>query len=190
MSSKRLEILLKKFRQTKKDYEWFVKNMLKQVSCSKYNRLVAKGTSTISDVFSVSDEAFAHLIFKSNFEKWGKEAELRNAGNFKEKQGEIPQAKYTKHGNQGGGFTKKGIERYNELYDKVNADRKSEKGIKFEKDFKDATLKAGWAKQENKKRKAAPTGPVVVAKHSLAALERQRRHNSEDDSTPMKITTV
>ena len=93
----------------------------------------------ISDYISVSDEAFAILIFENNYETWCDMVKRNNT-----KLSPVIR-KYTNGGSSSGkngssrryqGWNSEGIKRFNDRFDLVKADRESPHARQFEEVFK------------------------------------------------------
>ena len=114
-------------------FRWFLRTAVRIVVRKKhYDTMI--GHEVLSNWITTSDEAFAFLIVEKviHNKNWT----------------EIQAAK------KGGGWNKEGLDRFNKLYDLVEAERKTERRLKEEAEF----LEYNKAKQENKgrKRKHAP----------------------------------
>ena len=105
----------------------------------------------ISDYISVSDEAFAILIFENNYETWCDMVKRNNT-----KLSPVIQ-KYTNGGSSSGkngssrryqGWNSEGIKRFNDLFDLVKADRESAHAKPFEEAFKNYCENEGVSKQK------------------------------------------
>ena len=93
----------------------------------------------VSEFVSVSDEAFALLIFENNYETWCDMIKTKNT----KKSGVF--CKYTNGGSPSGknassrqyqGWNAEGIKRFNVLFDLVKGDREMSHARPFEEDFK------------------------------------------------------
>ena len=97
---------------------------------SKYKKL--------SSFVTVSDEAFALLTIKNNEEVWPVKVNNSMLGNSEEHQ-EEPKTRYTNRrrliGSPRDGWTKEGMKKFKEYYKLVVNNRRSEKGIEFEKNY-------------------------------------------------------
>jgi hypothetical protein len=123
-----------------KDYITFCEHFLKcVVGAQAYNRGLRMRTN-ISKIATPSDEALALLLLENSHYRWQMEFEQKEKlGNGQEdgaQQGsaDLPPPKYTSAGGKRnqkgftkkyGGWNKSGIERFNELYDHVIADRRA-----------------------------------------------------------------
>jgi len=105
----------------------------------------------ISDYISVSDEAFAILIFENNYETWCDMVKRNNT-----KLSPVIQ-KYTNGGSSSGkngssrryqGWNSEGIKRFNDLFDLVKADRESAHAKPFEEAFKNYCENEGVSKKK------------------------------------------
>ena len=97
---------------------------------------------TVSQIATVSDEAFALLLLENSWKKWT--AEGRNEEDGEDENSvdtEGNQTRWTKNGRSAvmyKGWSREGIERFNELYSIVMEDRKTERGKKVEAEYRDA----------------------------------------------------
>jgi len=119
-------------RENEKCFFLFCENFLSRVvgitnwrdSCTK---------STVSEMATVSDEAFAYLLVENYWNKWSavdlqtyqKESTFEN-GSVKKKKRTATFGKYTQNAygaKRFGGWTREGLIRFNVLYAEVKADR-------------------------------------------------------------------
>jgi len=119
-------------RENEKCFFLFCENFLSRVvgitnwrdSCTK---------STVSEMATVSDEAFAYLLVENYWSKWSavdletyqKESTFEN-GSVKKKKRTATFGKYTQNAygaKRFGGWTREGLIRFNVLYAEVKADR-------------------------------------------------------------------
>jgi len=131
-------------RENEKCFFLFCENFLSRVvgitnwrdSCTK---------STVSEMATVSDEAFAYLLVENYWNKWSaldlqtyqKESTFEN-GSVKKKKRTATFGKYTQNAygaKRFGGWTREGLIRFNVLYAEVKADREKN-GIVVEQNFK------------------------------------------------------
>ena len=93
----------------------------------------------LSQYASVSDEAFAILIFENNLDAWV------DMGLRKDTSGTQVPRKYTNGGNSKGelgssqhnkGWSEQGLKRFNELFDQVKMNRLTSEAIVFEENFR------------------------------------------------------
>jgi hypothetical protein len=133
-------------------------------------------THTVSQIATVSDEAFALLLLENSWEMWVAVAT---------EQRDVPSPKYSMRGpgtKKYQGWTEEGIARFNELFDEVEEDRRIDKGI-FEEAFK--TFKLGKAADKQKKRKQIstidPERPVVTARIEQPRAELADIRAKKDD---------
>ena len=101
-------------------------------------------THTISQIATVSDEAFALLLLENSWEAW-----KAVAG----KQTSVPCPIYSVRGpgtKRFQGWTEKGIERFNELYDDVSEDRRHNEGT-FDEAYKCAMFDAMAGRKRKRK---------------------------------------
>ena len=93
----------------------------------------------MSHYASISDEAFAILIFENNLDAWV------DMGLRKDTSGTQVPRKYTNGGNSKGelgssqhnkGWSEQGLKRFNELFDKVKMNRSTPEAIVFEENFR------------------------------------------------------
>jgi hypothetical protein len=110
----------------------------------------------VSEFISVSDEAFALLIFENSYETWCdmlKTNNTKNSGVF---------CKYTNGGSSTGrnassrryqGWNAEGIKRFNVLFDLVKADRTKSHARFFEDEFKVYCENGGVSGKKKKKNK-------------------------------------
>ena len=104
---------------------FFADKVLPQVTGPRTWKNETKATRMISEVCSISNEAFALLVLESNWDKWDNKAEV---------------GQFTKVG--GGqkafdGWTQEGLERYNELCYKVQHNRRGANAKRVESLFRE-----------------------------------------------------
>lgn len=139
-------------------YEWFIDNICSVVvGAEEYKRKSA--SEYVSKWLSVSSEAFAILAYENYYdnttsiaEKWKENSDLSRKSLGVEGAAE---ALYTKKGPGGGkrnrGWSKVGIDRYNELFNKVTEDRKEYDG--FDSFYQLRKLATSTSAETLKKRK-------------------------------------
>ena len=157
-------------------YKHFIKCITKK---TVYEENIQKAT-TYNDICTVSDEAFALLLLENSWDRWmdiykhDQTALLPRRGGQQRQlfSCHIP-TKYTKGGYKYGnteesgsnkkGWSREGIQRYNELFALVDADRKEHPDFLW--------LFLNDVRQENKKatdrRSGALKPPPVIAHHNL-----------------------
>jgi hypothetical protein len=128
-----LKLRLNDESEMSEDYMYFCCRFLKSVvGVQAFNRGMRMKAS-ISRIATPSDEALALLLLENSHYRWSEEYE-KKARNEEVKDDELPPPKYTNAGNKKlqKGFTKKyggwsnaGLNRYNELYNLVMADRQA-----------------------------------------------------------------
>ena len=106
----------------------------------------------MSDYISVSDEAFAILIFENNYDTWCDMVKRNNT-----KLSTVIR-KYTNGGSSSGknssstrryqGWNSEGIKRFNDLFDLVKEDRESPHAKPFEETFKNYCQNEGVSKKK------------------------------------------
>jgi hypothetical protein len=116
-------------------------------------------THDMSQIATVSDEAFGLLLLENGWETWKAMFAMED---------DIPSPKYSVHGpgtKKFQGWREEGIERFNELYDDVEEDRNLDEG-RFEKAFKEDKLKTRAGKKIKRKRASLgePEKPAVRAR--------------------------
>ena len=102
------------------------------VGKQKFKR--AASIALLSSFVTVSDEAFALLTIKNNWEVWP--AKFRNKGKDQDDMEPIPRTKYTnrrRYGKLRDGWTKDGQREFLKYYNMVTDDRRSAEGIEMEK---------------------------------------------------------
>ena len=119
-------------RENEKCFFLFCENFLsKVVGITSWRDNCTK--STVSEMATVSDEAFAYLLVENYWSKWSavdletyqKESTFEN-GSVKKKKRTATFGKYTQNAygaKRFGGWTREGLIRFNVLYAEVKADR-------------------------------------------------------------------
>jgi len=135
-------------RENEKCFFLFCENFLsKVVGITSWRDNYTK--STVSEIATVSDEAFAYLLVENYWSKWSavdletyqKESTFEN-GSVKKKKRTATFGKYTQNAygaKRFGGWTREGLIRFNVLYAEVKADREKN-GIAVEQNFKSHCL--------------------------------------------------
>jgi len=135
-------------RENEKCFFLFCENFLsKVVGITSWRDNCTK--STVSEMATVSDEAFAYLLVENYWSKWSavdletyqKESTFEN-GSVKKKKRTATFGKYTQNAygaKRFGGWTREGLIRFNVLYAEVKADREKN-GIVVEQNFKNYCL--------------------------------------------------
>lgn len=159
-----LDIILKEKRKSVKAYKWFYDNVLSHVVGRHYwNKYQdEKGGTAMA---TVSDEALALLLIENSWSCWEEKFNhaLIQMGE-QEQQGGSPKTrpKYTKRDSgvkENKGWSAKGIERFNELYNEVKEDRK-ERSVDFDAEYKEE--KMGENKRKRKRRPVIQRSAVVA----------------------------
>jgi hypothetical protein len=148
-------------RQDGETYAVFCENLLSQV-VGRNEWKTRGGSALISEIATVSDEAFAILLLENNYDVWTKEVLGPTTGSDT-----VVTSKYTLNGagtKKNQGWTNEGLNRYNKLAALVSADRSRDSNKTWEKTIKKMKSDAEDEKKGNKgKRKSADeeNGPVV-----------------------------
>jgi len=134
----------------------------------------------LSEYVTVCDEALAILIFENNIDTW-KDLYLKNIT-----KNSTVRKKYTNGGSSKGdtassrkyqGWSSEGIDRFNELFDLVKADRSSAHADSFEVSFQ-AYCKTGGALGKGKKA-VQPLMPSLKIRHTLWEDDDDDKDESE-----------
>ncbi len=163
-------------RKNKKIYTIFFDHFLPCViKKTVFDRQVSVATND-STLCTVSDEAFALLLLENSYSRWldiyqlqKGEVTPKRGQKRREFESDVP-TKYTKGGivydktvknNDPKGWSAEGIQRYNELYDKVKKDRKANKSFtkNWLKKRKDGLLDAT---QTRKRRRPQPQARIEL----------------------------
>ena len=197
-------------------YSDYFKYFLPAVGRKSFWRHLVSNAKCDSDLATVSNEAFGLLVLENHWERWldmyqksrGKVDLFRTKRRTKEKRekahciSNIP-PKYTKggivyknrrksHEDGGKGWSAKGIERFNELFDLVKLDRKEYPGFLQEWIAKE---KRSWKRKERLSLQGVDDFPV--ARHELGPLlesddlsspSKKRRMMKEEDNESSNIT--
>ena len=149
--------------------EYFVSSVIGK-TCFKQNSC----DNLLSHYATISDEAFAILIFENNLDAW------LDMGMRKDTSGSEVPRKYTNGGRskqevassqQNKGWSEQGLKRFNELFDKVKENRNAPQAKEFEDNFKSYCED----KASSKKKRAKPLEQESFAvRHELFS-------NNEDD---------
>ena len=125
--------------ENKEAFHWFAYTILPCVSARVINFAARKLREQISDVMSVSDEAFALLTLKNYEVRWRSQAENAHIEDVTERKSKWKSGQYTngKIGHKKNkGWSKEGIKKYNEYFFMVQKQRKDEDRVKqVEVDF-------------------------------------------------------
>jgi hypothetical protein len=131
----------------KEAFFWFFGEFLacvvgkRQWSAHKQYQLISQATMTGSSdkLVTISDEAFALLMYENYFDKWTTQANAQE-GQSVQRERKVIRGKYTLQ-NSGtskyGGWSHDGMKRFNYLYNLVEEDRKSPQAPAMEKEFLD-----------------------------------------------------
>ena len=151
----------------KEAFFWFFGEFLscvvgkRQWSAHKKYQLISQATMTGSSdkLVTISDEAFALLMYENYFDKWTTQANATAAGSVQRERKAI-RGKYTVQ-NSGtckyGGWSIDGMNRFNDLYALVKEDRKSPQAPAMEKEFLDYCVREGNNTKAGGRRNGEPT---------------------------------
>jgi hypothetical protein len=159
-------------------YTWFVNVYL---PCA-VPRGVKGGLDTLppSKVFTIGDEVMVLWFLENSWDVW---ADMKKRGDMKTSEVE---PEYTISGDKSGGengpagWTERGKHRFNDLFDMVEASRRSKDGKAFD-DYYVSTRNQGATKKKKKTRHATTTQPLTT-KNTLAFLCGGSLNNSLVDS--------
>ena len=127
----------------------------------KQYQLISQATMTGSSdkLVTISDEAFALLMYENYEDKWTKQGSAQ-AGQSEQSRKKVIRGKYTLQ-NSGtckyGGWSHAGMRRFNELYDLVVEDRACPQAAAVEKEFLNYCIKEGNRKKVGGRRSDEPT---------------------------------
>ena len=127
-------------RQLAETYEMFFTYFIPAIGRRTYWKHVVANAKTDNDITTVSNEAFVLLILENNWNRWldiyikndGKIVPMKGRGKRYldcdilpkyTRGGAMPGLHSERTGDFGKGWTNEGIERFNELFDKVKEDR-------------------------------------------------------------------
>ena len=187
---------LLKFCGNKKGYEDFVKWFLIRTYSKKWNNAMMSNSSTrLSDIMTVSDEAFVCLVLKNNWDRWldinnesnNKFAPSRRGSNNGITTPVIPKCTTinghpSKEGAYGvRGWSDTGIERFNELCKLVKKDRKlnaKREDVIFQ------TVRSEMMKTRRSKKRHKPNTPRLKAyvDNDDSVSSSDEDEDDEDDS--------
>ena len=151
----------------KEAFFWFFGEFLscvvgkRQWSAHKKYQLISQATMTGSSdkLVTISDEAFALLMYENYFDKWTTQANATAAGSVQRERKAI-RGKYTVQ-NSGtckyDGWSIDGMNRFNDLYALVKEDRKSPQAPAMEKEFLDYWVREGNDTKAGGRRNDEPT---------------------------------
>lgn len=152
-------------RADKEAYTWFVNTYLRKAVPRNVQSALFK--SVPSKVFTISDEAIVLWFMENSWHVW---ADMKTRPKNEKS---LVDPKYTVPGDRAGGdkgaagWTPQGKDRYNELFDLVDEERKSKVGKEFD-EYYALSKKPDDFKQT--KEKPSSSGRPVVARNTLSAL--------------------
>lgn len=125
-----------------KHFRYFIGRVMPAVNANitRYNR--RKGKDLLSEIFTVSDEAYALTLLDNYEERWRRQSETEKSDWNKEG---FPKPKYTdcKSGRKAQTWSKEGMETYNKWCHKIKEMRtKDESGLDLEEALRDEHSKA------------------------------------------------
>ena len=168
-------------RQNRQAYTWFCEKLLRCVVGTRaWDKACAH--ERLSSYATITDEAFALLVFENNFSRW---VDMYNKGNSKTSD---VQPKWTNGGKSAkngrskmcGGWDVDGIKRYNTLFCKVEKDREDNPA------FEDAFLKRMQSIAKVPRRRKATTNEIVEfvqPLHQFTAVLDKSEDEKEADSS-------
>ncbi len=173
-------------RESKTDYMFFCDHLLGAVTGMK--RFAKDSRSRhISQIATVSDEAFALVLLENNFNVW---SDMYSTGVTK---GSTINPEYTNGGNSISngrsrkykGWSDAGIDKYNDLFDKVKQDRKQH--LNFDKLYLDKKKEEWKLAGEGKRKRYRPDEDTIIpskARHELwdEVMEREEVSDKEAES--------
>ena len=157
--------------------EFFVSSVIGK-SCYKQNSC----DKLLSEYVTISDEAFAILIFENNFDAWV------DMGIRKDTSGTQVPRKYTNGGKSKAdvgssqhnkGWSEEGLKRFNELFDKVKKNRSSPEAKDFEEKFRAyCDNKVG----SKKKKVKVLIQDSFVVRHELGSNNKYEKDDEANDA--------
>jgi hypothetical protein len=179
-------------RQSQGQYTDFADRMIRAVhGKSRYGQ--ASETTDFDTLISKSQEAFTLLLYENGYNNWvwasrnnqatSSDSGSDTGGNTTDSR--CPGYGYTERGkdtlsSRNGGWSRKGMERFNELYRRVREDRMADEGA-FERVYRrHREVKS----RTRKKRKRGSEYPLQVLTISDDLGELLNRVGSDDDVTP------
>jgi hypothetical protein len=165
-------------RDNASTFQWFCENYLSTVmGKTKYSK--NKDKLVVSKMSTASDEALVILCVENSHARWVWEHEKQTAGEETEK----PKPMYTDSSNKAykyGGWTEKGIDRYNELTGKmIPALRKKTEEV--ERDLREIYIMDAQDRSGKRKHKEVSNKKVVVAIYEPSSDEEEGEEYQEDD---------
>ena len=162
-----IEELWAETEREKEAFFWFFGEFLscvvgkRQWTAHKQYQQISQATMTGSSdkLVTISDEAFALLIYENYFDKWTTQANAQAAQSV-QRERKVIRGKYTVQ-NSGtckyGGWSHDGMKRFNYLYALVAEDRKSPQAPAMEKEFLDYCVREGNNTKAGGRRNDEPT---------------------------------
>ena len=165
-------------RDDVKSFQWFCENYLSTVmGKTKYNK--SKDKLVVSKMSTASDEALVILCIENSHARWVWEHEKQTNGEETEK----PKPMYTDSSNKAykyGGWTEKGIDRYNELTGNlIPTLRKTTEEV--ERDLREIYMLDAQERSGKRKLKEVSNKKVVVAMYEPSSNEEEGDEYQEDD---------
>ena len=179
----------------------------------KEHQLISKATliGTREKIVTKSDEAFALLLYENNINKWKTQGNIednedtqyddceeedeqkdeddesvQSGPRRKKTRNKALRGKYTCHNNgttKYGGWSDKGMTRFNELYELVKKDRKCPRAAAMEKQFLERAI---WNSSDSKRRRSTKFNVAGTGVEELVDVQGgivQPAWESDDEST-------
>jgi hypothetical protein len=141
-------------------------------------------TMKLSEYCSASDEAMTFLILANNWQPWSKMAELRKEDSkAKLEECGVKQMYFKETKGRGHSWSNEGKMYYNEMYDKVLADREVN-GERFDEHFlhyMKNNSEEGKRLEKHKKKVRVDTTPVIRCKRDLPPMWMGARISNSDE---------
>jgi hypothetical protein len=153
---------------------WLFDNVMECIAGSDaWKSNVRSGNKSPAEFTTPSSEALLWILLKNHWTDWERKATMH--GRTNDDMGSITSGLttdseesltlFTKQnkGSTKGGWSEEGLNYYNELKEKVEADRNSERGKEFERSFKEKMMERASAAGANKRKRASASRRVEVA---------------------------
>ena len=161
----------KEFRKNEESFDAFVKYFLKKTYTKEWDNKRWESTTKLSDIMTVSDEAFVYLVLENNWERWldindrsknkcvpsRRDASDRINSNILPKYTNINGHPSYEGGKVGRGWSHAGIERFNEICNILIKDRRQNANV--EKKLLAAIRSEMMETKRAKKRRRKATPP-------------------------------